>query len=113
MDQTVRRYHQLKQKQKEIEQELAELRQQIMNHCTDQGLTEFEIGNYSVKIIAQDRREYDEHKLYRALPALWWKISKADSSKISSMLKLNDITEDDLQGTYTMKKVSLLHVDRK
>jgi hypothetical protein len=113
VDKTVKRYYQLKQKQKEVEQELAELRQQILSHCSDQGLTEFEIGNYRVKIIGQDRREYDDHKLYHTLPGLWWRISKADSSKISSLLKLNDISEELLQNTYTIKKVSALQVDRK
>jgi hypothetical protein len=115
VDKTVRRYYQLKKKQKEIEQELMDLRQQIMNHCSDQGLTEMEIGNYRVKIIAQDRREYDDQKLYEALPdaEVWRLISKADSSKLSGLVKLNVITEEILQDTYTMKKISSLQVDRK
>lgn len=115
MDKEVRRYYQLKQKQKEIEQELAELRGKIMSHCEEQGVTDTEIGRYRVRIIAQDRREYDDQKLYAALPdaGVWRLISKADSAKISGLLKQNVINEEVLRETYTMKKVASLQVERK
>nr|WP_221626681.1 hypothetical protein [Cohnella lubricantis] len=105
----------MKQKQKEIEQELAELRGQIMRHCEEQGVTDLEIGRYRVRIIAQDRREYDDQKLYAALPdsEVWRLISKADSSKISGLLKQNVLGEEVLRDTYTMKKVASLQVERK
>lgn len=115
MDKEVRRYYQLKQKQKEIEQELAELRGQIMSYCEGQGVTDTEIGSYRVRIIAQDRREYDDQKLYAALPDadVWRLISKADTSKIAGMVKQNVLTEELLQNTYAMKKVASLQVERK
>ena len=115
MDNEVRRYYQLKQKQKQIEQELAELRGRIVSYCEEQGVADTEIGRYRVRIIAQDRREYDDQKLYAALPDadVWRLISKADSSKIAGMVKQNVLTEEILQDTYTMKKVASLLVERK
>ena len=115
MDQKVRRYVQLKQKQKEIEQELSELRSDIRSHCAEQGLSELEAGSYRVRIILQERREYDENKLYEALPdpELWRMLSRPDSSKIASLVKLNVISEEKLKATFTVKNVTLLQVDKK
>ncbi|WP_276356355.1 hypothetical protein [Cohnella caldifontis] len=114
MDKAVGRYFQLKQKQREIEQELSELRQQILDHCAESGVTDTEIGRYRVRVIAQDRREYDDEKLYQALPdaEVWRLVSKADPSKIAGLVKLNVISEEKLRETYTMKKISSLQVER-
>jgi hypothetical protein len=114
MDNQVKRYYQLKKKQKEIEQELGDLRNEILNHCSEQDITELKIGSYHVKIISQDRKEYDDSKLYDALPdpSVWKLISKADSSKITSLLKLNVITEETLKEALTLKKVALLQVNK-
>jgi hypothetical protein len=114
MDKTVKRYYQLKKKHKEIEQELSDLRQLILDHCSEQGLTDTEIGHYRVRIVAQDRREYDDRKLFEALPDadLWKLLSKADASKVAGLVKLNVISEDILKETYSMKKISALQVDR-
>lgn len=38
MEKKVQQYYRLKQKQKEIEKELAELRQDILSYCSEQGL---------------------------------------------------------------------------
>ncbi|MNO23718.1 hypothetical protein D3C76_135250 [compost metagenome] len=115
VDKKVRRYYQLKQKQKEIEQELSELRSDIMNHCTEQGVTELEAGSYKVKIVLQERKDYDDNKLYEALPdpGVWRMLSKSDSSKIASLIKLNVITEEKIKNTFTVKNVTLLQVDKK
>nr|WP_138752260.1 hypothetical protein [Paenibacillus sinopodophylli] len=115
MDKTVRRYYQQKQKQKEIEQELSELRNQILAHLTEQETGELEIGSHKVKIVVQERKEYDENKLYEALPdaALWRMLSKPDTSKIASLIKLNVITEEKIKDTYATKTVKLLQVDKK
>lgn len=115
VDKAVKRYYKLKQKQKEIEQELSELRGRIMSHCEEQAVTDTEIGRYRVRIIAQDRREYDDQKLYSALPdaEVWRLISKADNAKIAGLLKQNVINEVALQDTYTLKKVASLQVERK
>ncbi len=115
MDKKVKRYYQLKQKQKEIEQEMMELRSEIMNHCTEQGVSELEVGSYKVKIVLQERKEYDDNKLYEALPdpSVWRMLSKSDSSKIASLIKLNVISEEKIKDTFSVKNVTLLQVDKK
>ncbi|MFS0724217.1 hypothetical protein [Paenibacillus sp. 1P07SE] len=115
MDKKVSRYYQLKQKVKVLEQEAAELRSEIMAHCAEQGLTELEVGGYRVKIVLQERKEYDDTRLYEALPdpQVWRMLSKTDPSKVASLVKLNVLKEDGLQDTYTVKQVSLLQVEKK
>jgi len=110
----VKRYYELKQRQKEIEQELSELRGVIMNHCAEQGVAELEVGNYKVKIVHQERKEYDDNKLYEALPdpGVWRLLSKPDGSKIAGLIKLNVINEEKIQDTYTIKSIALLQVDK-
>lgn len=100
MDKAAKRYYQLKQKQKEIEQELAALRLELISRCQEQGVLELEDGGYQVKLVLQERREYDDQKLYAALPdnELWRMLSKADPSKIASLLKLNVITEEKIKA---------------
>ncbi|WP_084509442.1 hypothetical protein [Paenibacillus assamensis] len=115
VDQNVQRYYELKQQQKEIEQELTALRSEILNHCTEQGASELELEHYKVKIVHQERKEFDDNKLYTAVvdPTVWRMLSKADPSKIASLLKLNFITEEKIKDTYSTKKISLLQVDKK
>jgi hypothetical protein len=114
VDKTVSRYYQLKQKLREIEQELSELRRQILAYCDEMGVADTEIGRYRVRVIAQDRREYDDEKLYHALPdaEVWRLVSRADPSKIAGLVKLDVLSEERLRDTYTMKKVSSLQVER-
>lgn len=114
MDSNVKRYFQLKQKQKEIELELSELRGEIIKHCEEQNVFEFETGSYKVKLVLQERKEYDDNKLFEAMPDLevWRLISKADSSKITSLIKLNVISEETIKDTYSVKNVTLLQVDK-
>ncbi|NOU92195.1 hypothetical protein GC093_02950 [Paenibacillus sp. LMG 31456] len=115
VDKKVKRYYQLKQKHKEIEQELTELRNDITTYCTEQGVSELEVGGHRVKIVFQERKEYDDSKLYEALPdsEVWRMLSKSDSSKITSLIKLNVISEEKIKDTFTVKTVMLLHVDKK
>jgi hypothetical protein len=115
LDKKVKRYYQLKQQQKEIEQELSELRSDIINHCYEQGVTELSFGNHQVKLVKQDRKEYDDSKLYHALPDpdVWRMLSKADPAKITSLIKLNIIKEDKIKDTFLIKQITLLQVDKK
>ncbi|ASS66958.1 MULTISPECIES: hypothetical protein [unclassified Paenibacillus] len=115
MDKMAQRFYQLKQKQKEIEQELSELRSEIIRHCRELEASELEAGSYRIKLVSQERKEYDDKKLQEALPdpELWRLLSKADSAKIASLVKLNVVTEESLKDTYSVKKVTLLQVDRK
>lgn len=102
-------------KAKDIEKELAELRQDILNYCSEQETTETEIGSYKVKLVVQNRKEYDDAKLYETLsdPEVWRLLSKSDPAKVASLTKLNVISEDKIMHTYTLKTVTLLQVDKK
>lgn len=115
MDKKLRRYYGLKQKQKEIEQELAELRSEIISHCKENEVYELEQGGYKAKLVLQERKEFDDHKLYAALPdpVVWRMLSKADNSKISSLVTLGVISGEKIKGTYSIKEVTLLQVDKK
>ncbi|MHA6532376.1 hypothetical protein [Paenibacillus sp. BAC0078] len=115
MEKKVQQYYKLKGKQKEIEKELAELRQDILDYCAEKGETDSEIGAYRVKLVTQNRKEYDDEKLYQTLsdPEVWRLLSRADPAKIASLTKLNILQEDKLAHTYTLKTVTLLQVDKK
>lgn len=115
MDKKVSRYYQLKNKQKEIEQEMAELRDEILSHCAAEGVSELDAGNYRVKLVLQERKEYDDVRLYEILsdPELWRLLSRPDSSKIASLIKLRVISEDAIQDACRAKSVTLLQVNKK
>lgn len=110
----VKRYFDLKSKHKEIEKELAELRSSILEHGEAEGWSQVDVGGYKVKIVHQERREYDDQKLKAALPdeEVWRLISRADPSKIAGLVKLNVIAEEKLAGTYESKKIALVQVER-
>ena len=115
MEKKVQQYYKLKQKQKEIEKELAELRQDIVTYCSEQEKSEAEIGSYKVKLVTQNRKEYDDLKLYETIsdPEVWRMLSKTDPAKVASLTKLNVISEDKITHTYTLKTITLLQVDKK
>jgi hypothetical protein len=109
------RYYELKQRQREIEKELNELRGEITKYCAGQGLKVWDAGSHLVKIVLQDRKEYDDNKLFNALPdpSIWKMLSKADPTKIASLIKLNVLNEERLRQTYTTKTITLLQVEKK
>lgn len=115
MEKKVQQYYKLKSRQKEIEKELTGLRQEILAYCTDQGETEKVIGSYRVKLITQQRKEYDDEKLYNTLadPQVWRLLSRADPAKVASLAKLKVIAEERLTDTFTVKAVTLLQVDKQ
>lgn len=115
MEDKVERYDQLKRLQKELEQELSALRQHIMDYCEENGAIELEVGDYRVKLVRQQRKEYDDRKLYEALPdpEVWRMISKPDGSKVAAMIKLNVISEESIKDTFSIKNVTLLQVDKR
>lgn len=115
MNRQVSRYFQLKSKQKDIEQELTELRREILAYCEEQGVSEATVGSYQVKLVHQERKEYDDARLYEALPDpdVWRLLSKPDLTRISSLVKLKVITEDQLKDTFAIKHVTILQVDKK
>jgi len=115
MDKKIKRYYQLKQKQKEIEQELTELRNDITLYLEDSKVTEAELSGYRVKMVVQERKDYDDSRLYESLPDpdVWRLLSKSDVSKIASLVKLKVINEDTIKDSYSIKTVKLLHVEKK
>lgn len=115
MDKKVSRYYQLKNKQKEIEQEMAGLRDEILKHCEAEGVSELDVGSYKVKLVLQERKEYDENKLYEVLsdPELWRLLSRPDASKIASLIKLRVVSEDTIKDACAIKSVTLLQINKK
>lgn len=115
MDEKVIRYYRLKQRIRQMEQEAAELRGEILAHCAAEGVTELDAGGCRVRVVLQDRKEYDDERLYEALPdpQVWRMLSKADPAKVASLVKLNVLKEEGLADTYTVKRISLLQVDKK
>lgn len=114
MDRIAEQYYQLKMQLKEIEQEMASLRKALTTYCEEKQANELVLGGYKLKLVHQERKEYDDNKLFEALPDLevWRMLSKPDTSKIASLVKLHVIAEEKLQGTYSAKKVTLLQVDK-
>jgi hypothetical protein len=115
MDKKVKQYFLLKKKQKEIDQELNDLRDEILNYCAVHHMNTMETGNYTVKIIHKDRKEYDDNKAFEALPDpdVWRLLSKVDPAKVTSLIKMNVISEEILQDAVTLKKIASLHVEKK
>lgn len=111
----VDQYFKLKQRQKEIENELTALRQALLDHFEEQGKTSFEIGDYAVKLIEQERRKYHMDKIFTALPDpnLWRLFTKVDQAKLDSLIKLNVVSEQSIQDTYALQKIQLLRVDKQ
>jgi hypothetical protein len=109
----IARYYQLKLMQKEIEDELDELKKQILEAHPDAGSVE--AGEYKLTVHFQERREYNDERLYNALPdpSLWRLLSKADAGKISSLIKLQVIHDGILEGTYQLRKIPTLRVQKK
>ncbi|MDF2667836.1 MAG: hypothetical protein K0R67_142 [Paenibacillus sp.] len=91
------------------------MRSDIIAHCEQLETGELEAGSYKVKIVRQERKEYDDQRLYEALPDpdVWRMLSRADPAKITSLLKLNVISEEKLKDTFSVKSISLLQVDKK
>lgn len=114
MEQKVQAYFELKQQQKEIEQQLSVLRDEIVAYCAQQGVYETEVGGYKVKTVLQHRKEYDDQKLYASLPdpEIWRLLSKVDSHKLKSLIKLNVLSEEQVRPACTVKQVTLLQIDK-
>ncbi|WP_211748583.1 hypothetical protein [Paenibacillus sp. Marseille-Q4541] len=114
MELLLHRYFELKQRKKAIEEELTELRDEIIVQLKEEGLNIIDAGDYSAKLVTQFKKEYDDDKLYKALPDadVWKLISKADSAKIAALLKLKVISEETIEHTYDTKKTDLLIVNK-
>jgi hypothetical protein len=99
--------------QKKIDDELEELRNDIITMYQDS--EDIEIQDYTLKIVYQDKKNYNESLIFDSLPdpELWKHVSKVDSSKIAALIKANMISEDMLKGTYTVTRVPYLYVHKQ
>lgn len=113
MDNPLARYYELKETQKLVEEELNVLRNELLETYADAGKAE--AGEYQLTINYQERREYNDDKVFNALPdaSLWRLMSKADTGKIASLLKLNVVQEQWLTGTYELRKVPVVRVQKR
>lgn len=113
MEQLIARYYDLKQQQKKLEEEVDRLKAEILSEYEIPG--SYMTDGYKLAISVQERRDYDDNQLYNALPdkELWRLLSKADSSKISGLLKLNIIGEHTLDGTYEVRQIPLVRVQKQ
>ena len=103
-------YCQLKEEQKRIEDALDTLREEIIAaYATD---AEFQLPNYTLKIIYQEKKVYDDQLVFAALPdpELWKAVCKADPSKIAALVKTNLLPEQLLEGTYRTTRTAYLYV---
>lgn len=104
------RFCQLKTQIKQWEDELEELRREIARDYPQD--SEFQLDDYTLKVLYQERKHYNDQLLIEALPDpdLWKVLFKADSAKISALVKANLLTEKSLEGTYTTTRTPYLYV---
>ncbi|MFD0674070.1 hypothetical protein [Cohnella sp. GCM10027633] len=103
-------YCQLKEEQKRIEDALDKLREEIVSaNAAD---AEFKLPNYTLKIIYQEKKVYDDQLVFAALPdpELWKAVCRADPSKIAALVKTNVLPERLLEGTYRTTRTPYLYV---
>lgn len=113
MEDKLSRFYELKMMQKSIEEELSGLRDELLRKYPNP--IQVELDPYLLKVSYQERRQYDDQALYNVLPdaSLWRLMSKADTSKIAGLLKLNIIAEELLNGTYKTVQVPYLQVQKR
>jgi hypothetical protein len=105
------RFCELKMQQKKLEEELEALRQEIIGaYPTD---VQFQLQDYTLKLVYQERKQYNDQLLFEALPdpELWKALFKADSAKISALVKANILSEKLLEGTYRVARTPFLYVN--
>lgn len=115
VNKVISRYYMLKNKQREIENELQALKQDIVSHLQQSGTNETIVGGYKIKLVTTERKEFDEGLLYESLPdkEIWRLLSKPDISKINGLIKMGVITEKQVEHTFNIKPQLALYVDKK
>jgi len=105
------RYCQLKARAKQTEEELDQLRREITEEFSEDA--EFGFADFSLKIVYQEKRHYNDRLLVEALPdpELWRVLFKADPAKISALVKAGLLTDKALEGTYTTTRTPYLYVN--
>jgi hypothetical protein len=110
-DYKLTRFCELKIQHKKLEEELESLRQEIT--AAYPADVQFNLQDYTLKLIYQDRKHYNDQLLIEALPdpELWKVLFKADSAKISALVKANILSEKLLEGTYRVSRTPFLYVN--
>ncbi|WP_232696437.1 hypothetical protein [Brevibacillus daliensis] len=113
MEAHLARFYELKQRQKEVTDELEEVRRILLAIYPEPVVKEE--GKYKIKVTRQEKREFDDKLLYEALPdpELWRLMSRADTSKINSLLKLGVISEQILANTFEKKTIPVIQISKK
>ncbi|WP_159888300.1 hypothetical protein [Paenibacillus puerhi] len=106
------RYCELKEQQKRLEDELESIRKDIVAMYAE--TSEVKINDYTLKIIYQEKKQFNDQLLFEALPdpELWKNISKVDPAKISALLKADIITGEMLEGTYSTIRIPYVYVSK-
>jgi len=106
------RYCELKEQHKRLEDELESIRKDIVSMYPHSA--EVKINDFTLKIIYQEKRQFNDHLLFEALPdpELWKNVSKVDPAKISALLKADIISSEMLEGTFTTIRTPYVYVNK-
>jgi hypothetical protein len=104
-------YCELKMQHRQLEEQLDALREEIIRAYPSD--TEFRLPEFTLKIVYQEKRHYDDRQLLEALPdpELWKGLYRADSAKIAALVKTGLLSDKALEGTYWTTKTPYLYVD--
>lgn len=113
MEQLLARYYELKQAEKQLQEEIESLRKEILALHPEPG--KVEAGDYLLQVTVQEKREYDDQKLYQSLPDhdFWRLVSRADNTKINAMLKAQILREEWLNNTYETRQTLAIRVQKR
>src|ERR1700730_3749782 len=110
-DYKLARFCELKMQQKKLEEEMEALRQEIIGAYPAD--VQIQLQDYTLKLVYQEKKQYNDQLLFEAVPdpELWKALFKADSAKISALVKTNIISEKLLEGTYRVIRTPFLYVN--
>lgn len=110
-DYKLTRFCELKMQHKKLEEEMEALRQEIIGAYSAD--VQFQLQDYTLKLVYQEKKQYNDQLLFEAVPdpELWKALFKADSAKISALVKTNIISEKLLEGTYRVTRTPFLYVN--
>ncbi|RNB85426.1 hypothetical protein EDM56_18655 [Brevibacillus fluminis] len=113
MEQQIARYFELKQLLKQAEEEVDRLKAELLAAYEAPGT--YVNDEYKLMISVQERRDYDDNRLYNALPDkdVWRLLSKADTTKITGLVKLSILNEHILDGTYEVRHIPQIRISKK
>jgi hypothetical protein len=105
------RFCELKMQHKKLEEEMEALRQEIIGAYPAD--VQFQLQEYTLKLVYHEKKQYNDQLLFEAFPdpELWKALFKADSAKISALVKTNIISEKLLEGTYRVTRTPFLYVN--